>query len=147
MARIDVGIEPSDVGVCFQLFAGVECDSEVVGMLQLNALTGGDLLKAPLTPLRMQIWRRSREAVNALGCSSDAVGLVEFVNDSCHSITAPIHITKSALTFAREAEPFELNSTLFGMSELPFSAMACLESVSLVLFLVTYPDIFTLKVY
>ena len=142
MARIDIGIEPSNMGVCYQLFAGVEFESEVVGMLQLNALTRADLVTGPLTPNRMQIWRRCREEVNALGCSSDAVGLVEFVNDSHHSITTAIHITKEALNLAQVAEPFEFNSTLFGISKAPFTAMTCLESVlSLVLFLVTHPDV------
>ena len=142
MARIDIGIEPSDMVVCHQLFLGVEFQSEVVGMLQLNALTRGDLVTKPLTPNRMHIWRRCREEVNGLGCSSDAVGLVEFVNDSHHSITTAIHITKTALDFARDAEPFKFNSTFFGVSEVPFSTLSCLESVlSLVLFLVIHPDV------
>ena len=142
VARIDIGIEPSDMAICFQLFSGVEFESEVVGILQLNALTRADLVTGPLTSDRMQIWRRYREEVNALGFSSDAVGLVEFVNDNHHSIVTPIHITKTALTFAQDAEPFEFNSTLFGISKVPFTAMTCLESVfSLVLFLVTHPDV------
>jgi len=117
MARIDVGIEPSDVAVCYQLFAGAEFESEVEGMLQLNALTPGELVTKPLTPNRMQMWRRFREEVNALGCSSDAVGLVEFINTSHHSITIPIHITKPALKHAQDAKPIDFNSALFGISE------------------------------
>jgi len=127
MARIDVGIEPSDMAVCYQLFAGAEFESEVEGMLQFNALTPGDLVTEPLTPNRMQMWRRCREQVNASDCSSDAVGLVEFVNGTHHSITMPIHITKQALTYAQTATPFEYHSTLFGVSEILFSAMGCLE--------------------
>lgn len=130
MARIDVGIEPSDISVCFQLFAGAEFENEVEGMLQLNALTTCNLVTKPLAPNRVQVWRRVREEVNALGYSSDAVGLVEFVNDDTnHSITTPIHITQSALNYARSAKPFQYSSALYGMREVPLDAMSCFESV------------------
>jgi hypothetical protein len=128
MARIDVGIEPSDISVCYQLFADAEFESEVEGMLQLNALITCDLVAKPLTSTRMQMWRRLREGVNALGCSSDAVGLVEFVNDTNHSFTTPIHITQPALNAARGGEPFQFHSAL-GIREVPLSAMSCMEFV------------------
>jgi hypothetical protein len=75
MARIDVGIEPSDISICHQLFKGAEIRSEVEGMLQLNALTTYDLSERPLGPMRLQVWRRAREELNAAGCFSDGVGL------------------------------------------------------------------------
>lgn len=59
MAHIDVEIEPSDITVCYQLFAGAEIGSEVEGMLQLNALTTCNLVAQPLTLNRMELWRRT----------------------------------------------------------------------------------------
>jgi hypothetical protein len=141
MARIDVGIEPSDISVCYQLFAGAEFESEVEGMLQLNALTTSNLVAKPLTSNRMQMWRRFREEVNSEGCSSDAVGLVEFVNDTNHSFTTPIHITQPALIIARGGKPFQFHSAL-GIREVPLSAMSCLELVLCLPSLITCPDVF-----
>ena len=126
MAHIDVGIEPSDIVVCHQIFAGEEFEQEVEGMLQLNALITSDLVANPLTSSRMQMWRRLREEVNALGCSSDAVALVEFINDSNLSLTMPIHIIQSALIIAQGGKPFH---SALGIREVPLSAMSCLELV------------------
>ena len=128
MAHIDVGIEPSDISVCYRLFAGAEFESELEGMLQLNALIRCDLVAKPLSSSRMQVWRRCREEVNALGCSSDAIGLVEFVNDSNLSVTTPIHISQSALNAVRDGDPFQFHS-VFGNREVPLSAMSCFELV------------------
>lgn len=143
MARIDVGIEPSDIATCFQLFAGgeIKTDSEVEGMLQLNTLSTCNLVAKPLTPNRLHIWHCMREKVSAEGGLSDLVGLVEFVNDTQHSITTPIQIPHAAIVLsAQRAEPFQFQSA-FGIREVPMSAMACLEFVSSLLFLVTHPDI------
>ena len=129
MAHIDVGIEPSDISACYQLFAGADLEREVEGMLQLNALIPCDLVAKPLSSSRMQMWRRFREEINALGGSSDAVGLVEYANDSNLSATAPIHITQTALNAARDGNPFEFHSA-FGNREVPLSAMSCLELVN-----------------
>jgi hypothetical protein len=128
MAHIDVGIEPSDISACYQLFAGGEFESELEGMLQLNALIACDLVAKPLSSSRMQLWRRFRESLNASGCSSDAVGLVEFANDSNLSATTAIRITQSALDAARDGDPFQFHSA-FGNREVPLSAMSCLELV------------------
>jgi hypothetical protein len=141
MARIDVGIEPSDIATCFQLFAGGEIKTEVEGMLQLNTLSTCNLVAKPLTPNRLHIWHCMREKVSAEGGLSDLVGLVEFVNDTQHSITTPIQIPHAAIVFsAQHAEPFQFLSAL-GIREVPMSAMACLEFVSSLLFLAIHPDI------
>jgi hypothetical protein len=128
LAHIDVGIEPSDISECYRLFAGAGFESEVEGMLQLNSLITCDIVAKPLSPSKMEMWRRCREEINALGCSSDAVGLVEFVNDSNLSVTTPIHITQSALNAARDGDPFQFHSA-FGNREVPLSAMSCMELV------------------
>lgn len=135
MARIDVGIEPSDITVCYQLFAGAEIESKVEGMLQLNALTTCDLVAQPLTPNRMELWRRIREETNAAGYSSEAVGLVEFVNDSEHSITLPVQIQAGSVLLAQRADPFEWVNPLGGSRKAPLSDMSCLELVSYLYYL------------
>jgi len=142
MARIDVGIEPSDITTCFHLFDGAEIKTEVEGMLQLNAITTCDLVANPLIPNRLNVWQRIREEVNAKGGLSDPVGLVEFVNDTQHSITTPIHISREAITIAAQRrEPFQFQSALGHIREVPLSAMSCLEFVTSLSFLVTHPDI------
>jgi len=129
MARIDIGIEPSDIAVCYQLFVGAEIANEVEGMLQLNHLSTFDLVTQPLTPNRLELWRRMREEVNSMGCSSDPVGLVEFVNDSEHSIIVPVHIQQPAVMVARRAVPFKWDSAL-SSREVPMSDMSCLEFIN-----------------
>ncbi|KIM43737.1 hypothetical protein M413DRAFT_387664 [Hebeloma cylindrosporum] len=129
MARINVGIEPTDISVCYQLFTGAEFESEMEGMLQLNAVTPLED-PGPLAPHMMPLWNNFREVTNGLGFSSDAVGLLEFVNTSDHSITTSIHITQPALEYAQAAKPFRGHSALFGVSEVPFSAMSCLEQIN-----------------
>jgi hypothetical protein len=133
MARIDVGIEPSDISVFLQLFAGIdrESRSQTEGMLQLNALTPCELATTPLTQNRLKLWRHAREEANAEGCSLDPVGLVEFVNDSEHSLTIPIHIQSAALLIAQRADPFTRVSALTGRrTETPLSDMSCLEFIN-----------------
>ena len=71
----------------------------------------------------MQMWRRFRKEVNAL---SDAVGLVEFVDDSnlfSHNV-----VTQPALIIAQGGKVFQFHSAL-GIREVILSAMSCLGLV------------------
>jgi hypothetical protein len=129
MARIDVGIEPSDKTIGFKLFSGADVSGDIEGILQLNAITSCDLITNPLTPNRLHVWRRGREEANAAGCSSDAVGLVEFVNDSHHSVTMPIQVGKGAMLAVQHAEPFKFISAIGHIREVPMNALTCLEWV------------------
>jgi hypothetical protein len=131
MARIDVGIEPSDKTVGFKLFSGADVSGDIEGILQLNAITPCDLVTKPLTPNRLHIWSRAREEANAAGCSSDAVMLIEFVNDSPHSVTMPIHIGTGAMLAAQRADPFKFISAIGHIREVPMNALTCLEWVLL----------------
>ena len=87
MAHIDVGIKPSDKTIVFKLFSGADVSGNIEGILQLNAITPCDLIAKPLTLNRLHMWHRGREEANAAGCSSHAVGLIEFVNDSDQSVS------------------------------------------------------------
>ena len=47
MARIDVGIKPSDKTIGFKLFSGADVSGDIEGILQLNAITPCDLITKP----------------------------------------------------------------------------------------------------
>lgn len=131
MGCIDVGIEPSDKTVGPKLLSGADVGGNIEGILQLNAITPCDLVTKPLTSNRLHIWRHGRELANAAGCSSDTVGLIEFVNDSPHSVTMPIHIGKGATLSAQRADPFKFISSIGHIREVPMNALTCLEWVLL----------------
>ena len=79
------------------------------------------------------MWHRGREEANAVGCSSHAVGLIKFVNDSNQSVTMPIQIAKGAMLAMQHAEPFKFLSTIGHIREVPMNDLTCLEWVLLYL--------------
>ena len=133
MARIDIGIEPSDKTIVFKLFSGADVSGDIEGILQLNAITPCDLITKPLAPNRLHMWHRGREEANAAGCLSHAVSLIKFVNDSNPSVMMPIQIAKGAMLAVQHAEPLKFLSTIGHIHEVPMNDLTCLEWVLLYL--------------
>jgi hypothetical protein len=127
MARLDVGIEPSDITLFLQLLYGADIGTNVEGIFQINAVSP-DGSGRPLSANHMEIWRDARNQITAQGFASDPVVIVELVKDSKNSIHLPLHIQEAAFIVARRAEPFVNVSALTGVkTEKPMSAMACIE--------------------
>ncbi|KAG1871850.1 hypothetical protein DFJ58DRAFT_762582, partial [Suillus subalutaceus] len=138
IARVDIGIEPSDI----LDFIGLYLDDRSIGeklqgMVQINAVTPWyPSLMRPLTPQRLHLWRKARAKYNAEGFAKDPVGLVDFVDGSCtgdwkNGVTVGLHIPTIALDMARKREPFVRVSAITGVQfEQPMSAVACLEYIN-----------------
>lgn len=116
VARVHVGIEPSDIKTFVEIYMGIHTnpnsgDRKVEGMFQINAITSQKprTLRI-LTPLQMEMWRRTREDVTVAGFSSDPVGLVEFVRlggpTNMNTLAVPLQIGSIAQAIARQAAPF-----------------------------------------
>jgi hypothetical protein len=133
MARIDVGLEPSDITVFFKLYADMYGDTEpekIEGMLQINAVTPSPQSITPY-PHRMDFWRKAREELCAMGKASTHAIIVEFVsNGAPGAFTCVLPILPSALFIVKENSPFENLSALTGPSSTPMSATACLEFIN-----------------
>lgn len=133
MARVDIGIEPSDIIMFFKMYTGASDDIEKVeGMFQVNAVTPIQPHTGPVEGWKMDIWRRIREETTAAGFASDAVVLVDFVKPNENTITVPVHIQLPAKILAQRAEPFQKISTLTGdCREVPMSPVACIEFINM----------------
>ncbi|KAG1818042.1 uncharacterized protein BJ212DRAFT_121981 [Suillus subaureus] len=135
VARVDIGIEPSDI----LDFIGLYLDDRTVGeklqgMVQINAVTPWyPSLIHPLTPQRLHLWRDIRAKHNAVGFTDDPVGFVDFVDGSCgedwkNGMTVGLHIPTIVFDTARKREPFVRGCAITGAQfKQPMSAVACLE--------------------
>ncbi|KAG2153415.1 hypothetical protein DEU56DRAFT_977093 [Suillus clintonianus] len=138
VARVDIGIEPSDI----LDFIGLYLDDKAIGeklqgMVQVNAVTPRyPSLMRPLTPQQLHLWREARAMYNAKGFAKDPVGLVDFVDGSCpgywkNGVTVGLHIPTIVLDMARKREPFVHVSAVTGTRfKQPMNAVACLEYIN-----------------
>jgi hypothetical protein len=144
MARVDVGLEPSDIIVFHRLYAGMYGDTEperIEGMLQINALTPAPPSITP-HPHRLNCWREAREKVCAEGQASTPVVIVEFISNCAPgAFSCALAISPAVLTMVKENQPFEFVSALNGASSTPMSATACLESVFLLVLMLLQPSL------
>ena len=132
MARVDVGLEPSDITVFLRLYAGMYGNTEpeeIEGMLQINAVTPTPQSTTP-HPHRLDYWRETRKELCANGQASTPVVIIEFIsNDAPGAYSCVLPIPPGILSAVKENKPFEYLSVLTGRSSTPMSATACLESV------------------
>jgi hypothetical protein len=132
MARVDVGLEPSDITVFLRLYAGMYGNTEpeeIEGMLQINAVTPSPQSITP-HPHRLDCWREERKQLCANGQASTPVIIVEFIsNGAPGAYTCILPIPPLVLMIVKENKPFEYLSALTGRSSSPMSATAFLESV------------------
>lgn len=132
MARVDVGLEPSDITVLFRLYTGMYGNTEpeeIEGMLQINAVTPSPQSITP-HPHRLDCWREERKQHCADGQASTPVVIVEFIsNGAPGAYSCVLPIPPLILMIVKENQPFEYLSALTGRSSTPMSSTACLESV------------------
>ena len=132
MARVDVGLEPSDITVFFRLYAGMYGNTEpeeIEGMIQINAVTPSPQSITPHPP-RLDCWRETRKELCANGQASTYAVIVEFIsNGAPGAYSCVLPIPPVVLSIVKENKPFEYLSALTGRSSTPMSATACLESV------------------
>ena len=132
MARVDLGLEPSDITVFFRLYAGMYGNTEpeeIEGMLQINAVTPSPQSITP-HPHRLDCWREVHKGLCADGQASNHVVIVEFIsNDAPGAYTSFLPIPPAILSIVKENQPIICHSALTGRSSTPMSATAYLESV------------------
>jgi len=128
MARLNVGIEPSDITLFMRLLFGADIGTDVEGMFQINSVSAHKS-GHPLPTKRMdELWHFQREKLTAAGLASDPVAIIEFVKGSETPLSFPLHIPQPAFRAAREMPPFTKVSALTGVkTEIPISAMGCIE--------------------
>lgn len=131
MARVDVGIEPSDITAFHSLYAGWYDDNEpekIEGMFQINAVTPTSPEIVPHTH-RLAAWRQVRDKLAADGQPSNPVVIVEFIsNNHLGAYSCPLAISSTALMMAKTKEPFVGSSAMHGKTLSPMTAVSCLES-------------------
>ncbi|KAH7890105.1 hypothetical protein F5I97DRAFT_1999724 [Phlebopus sp. FC_14] len=135
MVRVDVGIEPADVILFTKLlYTDEPVPDKLEGMIQVNSFFSwlpGQSGHDPLTPKRMAMWKQARSELDAQPQRShDPLGLMEFVNDNCHSITISFPIHRGAFKLAGEAEPFVMLSGITGTMEKPMTVATCMEFIN-----------------
>lgn len=134
MARVDVGLEPSDISVTLGLCAGSHWlnnpePKKIEGMLQINAITRTPPNIVPL-PRRLNQWNEARQRLRAEGKGDIPVVIVEFIsNDSPNAFSCVLDISPTALMIAKKKEPFEKHSAINGTSLEPMTVGSTLESV------------------
>lgn len=127
MARLDVGIEPTDITLFFQIFAGYDVGADIQGMLQVNAIQASRTEITP-TPMRKEMWKTVKADFDKLRGNPGHVVIIEVIKDSDLAITFPLPITENGFDLARSGEPFENRSAITGITtRVPMNAETCLE--------------------
>ncbi|KAJ7130355.1 hypothetical protein C8R44DRAFT_775409 [Mycena epipterygia] len=133
MVRVDVGIEPTDIGTWFTLLRSslpstpdIDYDSPIEGMFQINTMK-----KFPedviLTETRVESWKQERMRRTR----STQVVLVEFIRSGHHfswTTTLPIH--ELLIEKVRKREPWQDISAIYGTRELQLDEPLVLESMN-----------------
>jgi len=133
LISVDVGIHPT-LAETFEIMQGsldlASSEDTIQGMLQITAVTASPSIV--LTPNRMALWKKIREATDAGGCSSDPVAYVEMIKESgSNSFSFPTHISAAALQGAQSNEPFVSYSALTGKKSLePMNADSCIGYIN-----------------
>lgn len=134
MARVDVGLQPSDINVFHRLYTGWygegrEAEPEQIeGVFQINAVTPTSPTITPY-PHRLLTWNKTRENLCADGQASTPVIIVEFVSNNYKgATTVMLPISSTSLTIAKEKQPFEVVSSISDRPSEPMTTTTCLKS-------------------
>ncbi|KAJ7912122.1 hypothetical protein B0H13DRAFT_2478288 [Mycena leptocephala] len=73
-ARVDIGVEPTDLMAFVKIYSGGSPAEKAEGMVQVNAFT--PLPDAWITEQAAQLWRSAREGMTSAGFATSPVGLV-----------------------------------------------------------------------
>lgn len=129
LARVDVGIEPSDILDFAEILLGKEpFTKKVQGMLQVNGFTPATPIQMQsLTPQRREIWRRERARAHR----TEPVALVDIAYaDGGNSFTMPLLIESLTREMVKEGitQGFEFTSAITGeTARAPYTVETCME--------------------
>ncbi|KAJ7151814.1 hypothetical protein C8R43DRAFT_1004439 [Mycena crocata] len=133
MARIDFGIEPTDVVDLFKIFFGESPPTKLKAMLQLNGFTASRTADVASLPYRAkEIWLQEWARADAHGLKEQPLGLVEMCNgDGGLGIMLPLLIDKAAMRLVDNSEPWEIHTPGIGqVTHRPFTIETCMEFVN-----------------
>jgi len=135
LARVDVGIEPSDISVFLSLYSGsygIAEPEKIQGMLQIDAVTPIQPRITPLPTGHLATWRKVRETLCADGEASTPVVIVALLSrtNPRSSFETPLPISSVAMEMARAKRPFENHSFVTGKSDIPMTTSSCLNYIN-----------------
>lgn len=125
-ARLDIGVEPTDILKFYDVYTGRPTDSNIPGMVQLNAFT-----PFPDTFIEegwMSIWRKARETASLNGFPNAAVGILIVSKSSGLICTYALMIQQRIIDYIRQTPKLTNISAVTGQTtEQPLDVAGCME--------------------
>ncbi|KAJ6447766.1 hypothetical protein C8R45DRAFT_180799 [Mycena sanguinolenta] len=113
-ARVDIGVEPTDLMAFMKIFNGGPPVDNAEGMVQVNAFT--PLPDVWITEQAAHIWRSSREGTKSTEVESSPVGIVVLSKASALVNIFPIIIFPQMMDYMRTSPNFKRVSSLTGIT-------------------------------
>ncbi|KAJ7876616.1 hypothetical protein B0H13DRAFT_2668595 [Mycena leptocephala] len=113
-ARVDIGVEPTDLMAFVKIYSGGPPAEKAEGMVQVNAFT--PLPAAWITEQAAQLWRSAREGTTSAGFATYPVGLVVLSKANALVQVFPIIILPQMMDFMRKSPTFGRASSLTGIT-------------------------------
>ncbi|KAJ6506554.1 hypothetical protein C8R45DRAFT_922740 [Mycena sanguinolenta] len=113
-ARIDIGVEPTDIMDFLRIYSGGSPGEKVKGMVQVNAFT--PVPDTWITKQAVQVWRNARESATAAGLATSPVGLVVLSKANALFQLWPIVMLPPMMDFMRKSPTFQDVSSLTGIT-------------------------------
>ncbi|KAJ7863671.1 hypothetical protein B0H13DRAFT_2354093 [Mycena leptocephala] len=113
-ARIDIGVEPTDLMAFMNIYAGGQPAEKTEGMVQINAFT--PLPDAFIGEQAMRVWRSTRDGMTSAGFATSLVGLVVISKASALIHMFPITIFPQMMDMIRDSPTFTRISSLTGIT-------------------------------
>ncbi|KAJ6559808.1 hypothetical protein B0H19DRAFT_1145836 [Mycena capillaripes] len=113
-ARVDIGVEPTDLIAFIKIYRGGPAAEKAEGMVQVNAFT--PLPDAWITEQATQVWRSARESVTTAGLATYPVGLVVLSKANALVQIFPITIFPQMMDLMRNSPTFQRVSSVTGIT-------------------------------
>ncbi|KAJ6457347.1 hypothetical protein C8R45DRAFT_1033421, partial [Mycena sanguinolenta] len=113
-ARVDIGVEPTDLMAFVKIYSGGPPAEKAEGMVQVNAFT--PLPDAWVTEQAREVWRRARESTTSAGFANSPVGLVVLSKASALVQIFPIIVLPQMMDWMRNSPTFTRVSSLTGIT-------------------------------
>ncbi|KAJ7440823.1 hypothetical protein B0H11DRAFT_2098434 [Mycena galericulata] len=113
-ARVDIGVEPTDLMAFMKIYDGGPPAEKAEGMVQVNAFT--PLPDAWITEQAAQVWRSARENTTSAGLATSPVGLVVLSKANALVQIFPIIVFPQMMDIMRNSPTFQPVSSFTGIS-------------------------------
>ncbi|KAJ7502694.1 hypothetical protein B0H11DRAFT_646961 [Mycena galericulata] len=129
VARLDLGVEPTEIIKFSEVYTGRHTDSPIPGMVQLNAFK-------PIPDSAIQedwklIWRQTKEAAESAGFPDATVCILLVSKSSGLFSIFPYILHPSVFDLVRRTPTLTCTSALTGkVTEMPFDLGGCLEMMN-----------------